>query len=133
MRRLLVWLAVWCGWTALGLFFAISASLTYRSTGHPANWFLSIARSLSEWWLWALLTPLVVWLAGRFPLDRRWPLRQALIHVAIGAAVAVVVTASARAVFAWLTGMWTYWLVSTFALEFFVYTAIVAAAHGVGY
>jgi len=133
MRRLQVWLAVWCGWTALGLFFAISASLTYRSTGRPANWFLSIARSLSEWWLWALLTPIVVWLAGRFPLDRRWPVGQALIHVATGAAVAVVVTASARAVLAWLTGMWTYWLVSTFALEFFVYAAIVAAAHGVGY
>jgi hypothetical protein len=53
-------LLVWGGWTALALFFAVSASLTYVSTGRPANWLLSIERSLSEWWLWALLTPLVV-------------------------------------------------------------------------
>ena len=38
-----------------------------------------------------------------------------------------------RAIFAWLTGVWTYWLVSTLALQFFVYCAIVAAAHGVVY
>jgi signal transduction histidine kinase len=124
---------VWCGWTALALFFAISASLTYRSTGRPASWFLSIARSLSEWWLWALLTPVVVWLARRFPLDRQWRWRNAALHVAAGAALAGVQSAAARALFAWLTGMWMYWLVSTFALEFFVYAAIVAAAHGVTY
>jgi two-component system, LytTR family, sensor kinase len=133
MRQLRAWLAAWCGWTALALFLAISASLTYRSTGRPANWYLSITRSLSEWWLWALLTPVVVWLARRFPLDRRWPWRNAAIHLAAGTSLAVVKTAAERAAYASLTGIWTYWLLSTFALQFVVYVAIVAAAHGVGY
>jgi len=48
-RRLRTWGAVWLGWTALALFFAVSASLTYRSTGRPANWTLSLERSLMEW------------------------------------------------------------------------------------
>ena len=134
MRRFVRnWVAVWCGWTALALFFAVSASLTYLSTGRAANWALSIRRSLVEWWLWALLTPIVVWLARRYPLDRRWPWRHVLIHAAAGMALALVKAAVERAMFAWLTGVWTYWLVSTLALQFFVYLAIVAAAHSVVY
>jgi two-component system, LytTR family, sensor kinase len=133
MRTVRAWLAVWTGWTALALFFAVSNSLTYRSTGRPGNWALTIKRSLSEWWLWAVLTPLVGWLARRFPLHgtRLW--RNAAIHVVAGAVLAVVKTAGDRMLFALLTGFWMYWLVSTLALNFVMYGAIVAAAHGVEY
>ena len=127
------WILVWCGWTVLALFFAISASLTYRSTGRPANWLLSLERSLTEWWLWALLTPVVVCLARRYPLDRPSAWRHALIHLAAGTALAIFKTAAERGVFAWLTGFWTYWLISTLALQLFVYAAIVAGAHGLHY
>ena len=133
MRSVRVWLAVGTGWTALALFFAVSNSLTYRSTGRPANWALSIKRSLSEWWVWALLTPAVVWLAGRFPLHgaRLW--RNIAIHLAAGAVLAVVKTAADRVLFALLSGFWMYWLVSTLALNFVIYGGIVAAAHGMEY
>ncbi len=131
--RLRSWLGVWCGWTALALFFAVSASLTYLSTGRPANWLLSIERSLTEWWLWACFTPLVVSLARRYPLDRPWPWRNASVHVIAGTIVAIAKTVAERAIFAWLTGVWTYWLISTLALQFFVYSAIVVAAHGLEY
>jgi signal transduction histidine kinase len=133
MKTLRAWLAVWSGWTALALFFAASNSLTYRSTGRPANWALTIKRSLSEWWLWAALTPVGFWLARRFPLHgtRLWP--HVAIHVVAGAILAVVKTAADRLLFALLTGFWMYWLVSTLALNFVIYGAIVAAAHGVEY
>jgi hypothetical protein len=133
MKTLRAWLAVWTGWTALALFFAASNSLTYRSTGRPANWALTIKRSLSEWWLWAALTPVVFWLARRFPLHgtRLW--LHVAIHVVAGAIVAVVKTVADRILFALLTGVWMYWLVSTLALNFVLYGAIVAAAHGVEY
>src|SRR5205823_10264654 len=99
MKAVRAWLAVWTGWTALALFFAVSNSLTYRSTGRPANWALTIKRSLSEWWLWAALTPLVVWLARRFPLHgtRLW--RNIAVHVMAGMALAFVKTAGDRALF----------------------------------
>jgi two-component system LytT family sensor kinase len=133
MSRARVWLAVWAGWTALALFFAVSASLTYRSTGRPANWSLTISRALSEWWLWALLTPVVVALARRFPLhgDRRTG--NALVLAAAGVLVAIVKTFADRALFALLTGFWMYLLVSTLALQFVIYAVLVAAAHGVEY
>jgi two-component system LytT family sensor kinase len=133
LRRVRTWLAVWAAWTALALFFAVSSSLTYLSTGRAANWAFSIQRSLLEWWLWALLTPIVVWLARRFPLDRQNALGNASIHAVAGFAIAFVKLSADRAAFAWLTGIWMYWLVSTLALQLFVYGAIVAAAHGLGY
>src|SRR3954449_5213155 len=100
-RRVRIWIAVWGGWTALALFFAASASLTYLSTGRAANWTLSIRRSLLEWWLWALLTPIVVWVARRYSLDRRSPWRRVVILAAAGVALALVKAAVERAMFAW--------------------------------
>jgi two-component system, LytTR family, sensor kinase len=133
MSRLRAWLAVWACWTALALFFAVSSSLTYRSTGRPANWSLSITRSLSEWWLWALLTPVVVGLARRFPLhgQQRW--RNAAVHGISGIVMAVGKTLADREVFALLTGFRVYFLVSTLALQFVIYAVLVAAAHGLEY
>jgi len=133
MRRLRAWLAVWTGSTALALFFAVSTSLTYRSTGRPANWRTNSTRALAEWWLWALLTPLVAWLARRCPLQGPRIVRHAAVHLAAGAVIAVAKTFADRAVFAMLTGFWTYLLVSTLALNFAIYLGIVAAAHGVEY
>src|SRR5262249_3981019 len=112
-RSLRLWIAIATGWTALALFFAISTSLTYVSTGRPANWTLSIERSLLEWWAWALLTPLVVWVARRYALDHAWPWRAIFVHLALGTILAVVKSGIDRAVNAWLTGFWIYWLAST--------------------
>src|SRR5262245_58104779 len=133
MTRLRAWLAVWTGWTALALFFAVSTSLTYRSTGRPANWRLTIRRSLAEWWMWALLTPLVVWLSRRYPLHGSRAIRNAAVHVLAGTIVAIAKMFADRAVYAMLTGFWTYLLVTTLALNFAVYVGLVAAAHGVEY
>ena len=133
MKRARLWLAVWGGWTALALFFAVSSSLTYKSTGRPANWALSFERSLSEWWLWALLTPLVVWLARRFPVQRGVAARNGALHVLFAIVIAAAKTAADRVVFAMITGFWMYLLATTLALNMVIYGAIVTVAHGVEY
>ena len=133
MTKARVWLAVWGGWTALALFFAASTSLTYRSTGRPANWALTIKRSLSEWWLWALLTPLVVFLARAFPIARPRLARNLAVHALAGLVLAVLKLFADRAAFAMLTGFWTYLLASTLAMNFVIYGVLVAGAHGVEY
>ena len=133
MKRARLWLAVWGGWTALALFFAVSSSLTYKSTGRPANWALSFERSLSEWWLWALLTPLVFWLARRFPVQRGVAARNGALHVLFAIVIAAAKTAADRVVFAMITGFWMYLLATTLALNMVIYGAIVTVAHGVEY
>lgn len=134
MRRLLrIWIGVWVGWTALALFLAFSTWLTYVSTGRPANWSVTFGRALADWWLWALLTPLVVTIARRFPLQGiRWP-RHLAVHLVAGVTVATFKTAADRVIFALITGFWMYWLASTLALQLVVYGAVVAAAHGIEY
>jgi len=134
MRRTTrAWLAVWGGWTALGLFLAVSTSLTYRSTGRPANWYLTISRSLSEWWLWGLLTPVVVLLAARYPLDGSRRLRHGAIHLLAGLSLAVLKTLADRAIFTWISGFRPYLLLTTVALQLVIYICIVIAAHGLRY
>jgi two-component system, LytTR family, sensor kinase len=133
MARARTWFAVWLGWTALALFFAVSTSLTYRSTGQPANWSLTITRALPEWWLWALLTPVIVALARRCPLHSERRVRHAITLVAAGVVIAIAKTLADRALFALLTGFWMYLLASTLALQFVIYAVLVAAAHGVEY
>ena len=131
--RLRGWLAVWGGWTALALLLSISASLTYKATGRPANWSLTISRGLAEWWLWAVLTPLVAALARVFRLDGEQRVRNACIHVCAGLLIAVLKTFADRAVFAAISGFRMYILFSTIALQFVIYAAIVTAAHGLDY
>jgi two-component system, LytTR family, sensor kinase len=131
--RIRTWLIVWAGWTALAVFLAVSASLTYYSVGQSANWSLSLKRSLAEWWLWALLTPAVAWLAARWPLHGARRLRRGLGHLAVGTIVAIGKTIVDRVIFGWLFGVWPYLLFSTIALQLCVYLAIVAAAHMVEY
>jgi two-component system, LytTR family, sensor kinase len=128
-----VWASVWAGWTLLALLFGVSSSLTYVSTGRPANWSITLGRAFSEWWLWALLTPVVVRLARRFPLNRKTWERSLAVHAIAGTALAFAKTMADRAVFALISGVWMYILASTFALQIVVYAAIVAATHGVGY
>lgn len=133
MRPLRMWLAVWAGWTGLALFLGVSTSLTYMSTGRPAAWSMTIPRALAEWWLWAALTPVITAFARRVPVHGpRWR-RHVAIHAVVGVAVAMAKTAVDRAVFALLSGFWMYWLASTFALQFVVYAAVVAGAHGLTY
>ena len=133
MKAARAWLAVWIGWTALALFFAVSNSLTYVSMGRPANWTLTLERSLSDWWPWAAATPLVAWLARRFPVHGTGRFRHGAIHVAAGVVVAVLEAMAARAMFALMTGFRVYWLASALALNFVIYAVLVAAAHGVEY
>jgi two-component system LytT family sensor kinase len=131
--RLRTWLLVWAGWTTLALFLAVSASVTYYSFGQPANWSLSLRRSLAEWWLWALLTPVVAWLAARWPLHGARRLGHGAIHLAAGTTIAFAKTVADRVILGWIAGVWPYLLVSTVALQFCIYVMIVAAAHTVEY
>jgi len=123
--RLVVWVWIWLGWTALALFFATSLWLNYIARGQPANFRASLLVSLSEWWIWALLTPVVVWLARRWPIQRPWSLRNLFLHGAAGAVLATVKVLLERVVRIWIFGVAPYFLPSNLALHFLVYWAIV--------
>ncbi|MEE8583599.1 MAG: histidine kinase [Acidobacteriota bacterium] len=77
-KRVALFLA---GWTLAGLFFSSQTYLAYSYAGRPIPWAGALFLGLSEWYLWAALSPLLLFLARRYPLGRGYWLRSLLIHV----------------------------------------------------
>jgi two-component system LytT family sensor kinase len=68
------------GWTAVAVLGYARVPLWALATGRQAPPGRDALQWLVGCWMWALLTPPILWLAARFPLDRRtWP-RNAVIH-----------------------------------------------------
>lgn len=74
-------------WTVAGLFF-FSQGLTERLVSHdPTPWWHYLAGWLLGVYVWALLTPAILWLGRRFPLVRRRGLRHAALHLLFSACI----------------------------------------------
>src|ERR1051325_2217761 len=60
-------------WTLFGLFLVSQTGLAFSRRDWPVNWYRIFSAELAFGYAWAALTPLVLWLARRFPLEReRW-------------------------------------------------------------
>jgi two-component system LytT family sensor kinase len=81
-RRLVKWGLIAAGWTLFGLFFATQSIISRAYDGRPTR----SGEALTAWlicaYLWLGLTPFVLYVARRFPLERRRWLAHALIHLA---------------------------------------------------
>src|SRR6267143_2048227 len=84
---------IWVVWTLVGLFFSsqIIFSSIYMEKQMPLGnvffWQMSIC------YLWALSTPLVLWLARRFRIDREKWARRLVLHSLIGVALSASMSA----------------------------------------
>jgi len=81
-RRL--WFVIFGGWTLFGLFFSCQVYINFAYLGRPEP----IGRVLPAWlicsYLWALLTPVVIHLAQRFPIEREVLVRRLAVHLLFG-------------------------------------------------
>ena len=128
MRKFLIWLAVLAGWTLLAVVFAVSSSLTYALTYRPPQWGRTFALALTEWYAWAVLTPVVVWLAHRCQLRSAAWVRRAILLAAIGLPIAmfkVALTRTARSV----AGVTEYFLLSNLITHYLIYWGIIGIVH----
>jgi two-component system, LytTR family, sensor kinase len=72
-------------WTVFGLFY-FSQGLTQRFVSHdPTPWWHYLAAWLSGVYIWALLTPAVLWLGRRLPVGRRKWLLPITLHFLLSA------------------------------------------------
>lgn len=83
---------IWGVWTIVGLFFTSQIYLTYIYSEHPVPLSKALFSQLTTAYLGALITPLVLWLAGRFRIERQRWLRSLLIHVLASAAIAIILS-----------------------------------------
>ena len=68
-------------WTLFGLFLGSQMYLAYRRSDMPIGWHRIFALELGYAYVWAVLTPLVLFLAKRFPIVREQWLRNLLVHL----------------------------------------------------
>lgn len=89
-RFLSKWGLIALGWTFYGLFFASQSLAAQAYIGRQIHLGSTVARWLLCAFLWLCVTPLVLPLARKFPLDRqRWP-RSFVIHLIVSLALSVV-------------------------------------------
>ena len=88
-RGLLKWGLIAAAWALFGLFFASEVIITRAYEGRP----MKLGETLAAWMIcacvWLGLTPLILYLARRFPLERRRWLASTLVHLAASAVFAL--------------------------------------------
>ena len=78
-------------WTLLGLFFSLRFYLLQRQSSTPSTWGNALEKNLPEWYLWGIVTLIVVRLSRRFAFGRGKLLRRLILHC-----MAAIVLASAH-------------------------------------
>lgn len=125
-------------WTLAGLVLAAQAWLSYALRGDPILWTRALAVWLSWAWIWALLTPLVLYVANRYPLVHPAGLARVSLHLAAGAALTCLQLAAFAACAPWVGAVSTQdtWhatflrlLGTTFLLNLPVYAVMIGIAH----
>jgi two-component system LytT family sensor kinase len=137
----LKWLLIGAGWTVFAVFFASEAVVSRAYQGRPAGF----GRAFTAWAicasLWFAATPLIIWLARRFPLDRQSWWSSVLIHLGAGALLSFVLLAMYVLIMS-LTGLaarlsflaaFRSQLVTSFHSEVLTYWMVVGLCHGVDY
>ena len=131
--------------TALGFFSAFqSYYFVSNFTERPASFPLLLALNLSYWYSWAILTPGIIWLARKFPVERPAWQRAVLVHIGgvfITTLLHVLLTvASRKAVFSLIgepSGAWRSEAQRMFFLNFdwemMTYWAIIGLLHALWY
>jgi two-component system, LytTR family, sensor kinase len=74
---------IWGVWTLVGLLFTSQLYFSRMNSERAMGWHKVLLVQLSGAYLWALATPLVLWLARRFPFERQHWLRNLLAHLGV--------------------------------------------------
>jgi two-component system LytT family sensor kinase len=90
-RLAVKWAIIFGAWTFVGLFMTSQDYIRNLRAGHAVEWQKQLfLLELPFAYLWALLTPLLLWLARRFPVERgRW-IQSALVHLSVSLLLSVI-------------------------------------------
>ena len=83
MRRLRPWMVVSLRWAVPAALAAIDRIAQRRLYGEPAPGAADLLWASGDWLVYAFLTPIIFWLAGRWPIARPHVVRRTALHLAI--------------------------------------------------
>jgi two-component system, LytTR family, sensor kinase len=84
---------IWGIWTIVALFFSTQMYLMYYAENQPIRYAQNFLVQASACYLWALATPLILWLVRRYCIDRTNWLRRAALHLAISVTLVITLIA----------------------------------------
>lgn len=128
-------LVIFVSWTLLALFFSVQSYLNHAYVGRPRGLGSILTTWLSCLYVWAPLTPLVINLAQRFPLERNRLWRALPVHLLAATLISTLQIAIYTFVWQALLGDATQpfspvrsfqnWFVAEFHINFLLYCSIV--------
>ncbi|WP_321469958.1 histidine kinase [uncultured Paludibaculum sp.] len=133
-------LACFLAWTLLGLFMFSQGMVQKTVSNDPNPWWHHLTGWLVGVWTWFLMTPIVLWLGRRLPLERRYWLRRAIAHTALAVCIALLQLSLEAAIVYWIgvfpqymtsyIGTLAFLLIIGFHQGMLTYWSVIAAQHG---
>ncbi len=80
-RRWIKWSLFFAFWTSIGLSFAFQFYISSAKAGLEVTWKQAVSYALGDWYVFALLSIPVIWLARRFNFDSGNRARSLAVHV----------------------------------------------------
>jgi two-component system, LytTR family, sensor kinase len=72
-RKLVKWLGIWAVWTLFALFFASQFALQNQLSANPVSFWRILSWQLVSGYIWFAISPVILYLARRFPFDEgKW-------------------------------------------------------------
>jgi two-component system LytT family sensor kinase len=87
------WAVGFAVWTIIGLSFASRSYFTAYRDGLPVHWYEIVSGFMVDFYLWGLISPVIFWLARRFPIERGELLSRIAFHIVVSAICILFVTA----------------------------------------
>jgi two-component system LytT family sensor kinase len=98
---------IWAIWTFIGAIFTLQSYFMLYRSERPIPFVDAVYLQLTWSYLWALATPLVLWLTHKITIDRHNWLRGALIHAPLSIVLSVALTAIGH-ILLWFHWGWPY-------------------------
>src|SRR3954451_16373940 len=88
-RRWFKWPLLFGFWTLIGLSFAFQFYISSWKAGTDISWKQAVNYALGDWYVFAVLSIPVMWLAGRFPFEAKTRALSVAIHIPASLAFSV--------------------------------------------
>src|SRR5262252_5536932 len=88
-RRLVTWLLILAAWTLITIIFASQNYVFAVARGRQDSFWRELLTASSEWYVWAALTPLVLFLSRRFRITSRNWITRIPLHLAFSLLVSL--------------------------------------------
>jgi two-component system, LytTR family, sensor kinase len=92
-------LAIFAAWLAIGLISSSLSFSTLQGEGMTVSWLGTVGLQLPYWLYWAVITPVIVILARRWPLNRRTWRRSLPLHLLVAAGLGLIHVAGYAAMY----------------------------------